>query len=99
MSLDCRKCAIKTRCTTAKYRTVTRHVHEDALDRMKARVDAAPELMRRRRCSVEHPFGTMKRMMSGRFLTRGIVGTSTEMALSVLAFNMIRSINLRAKPS
>jgi hypothetical protein len=38
----------------------------------------------------------MKRMMSGRFLTRGIRVTSTEMALSVLAFNMIRSINLRA---
>jgi hypothetical protein len=41
----------------------------------------------------------MKRMMSGRFLTRGIKGTSTEMALSVLAFNMIRSINLRARPN
>ncbi|MBN9567023.1 MAG: hypothetical protein J0H79_05380 [Alphaproteobacteria bacterium] len=46
-----------------------------------------------------HPFGTMKRMMSGRFLTRGIKGTSTEMALSVLAFNMIRSINMRTSPS
>jgi hypothetical protein len=41
----------------------------------------------------------MKRMMTGRFLARGIAGTSTEMALSVLAFNMIRSINLRATPS
>jgi hypothetical protein len=41
----------------------------------------------------------MKRMMTGRFLTRGITGSSTEMALSVLAFNMIRSINLRATPS
>ena len=38
-------------------------------------------------------------MMSGRFLTRGIKGTSTEMELSVLGFNMIRSINLRATPT
>ena len=66
---------------------------------MTARIIAALELMRRRRCSAEHPFGTMKRMMTGRFLTRGIKGTSTEMALSVLAFNMIQSINLRVQPS
>ncbi|SDA59390.1 hypothetical protein SAMN02927914_01483 [Mesorhizobium qingshengii] len=36
----------------------------------------------------------IKWMMTGRFLTRGTKGTSTEMALSVLAFNMVRSINL-----
>jgi transposase len=99
VSRDCSGCALKSRCTTAMRRSVTRHVHEDALDRMTARVANRPELMRLRRCSVEHPFGTMKRMMTGRFLTRGIAGTSTEMALSVLAFNMIRSINLRATPS
>lgn len=99
LSRDCSGCALKSRCTTAKRRSVTRHVHEDALNRMAARVAEAPEVMRLRRCSVEHPFGTMKRMMTGRFLTRGIAGTSTEMALSVLAFNMIRSINIRAKPS
>lgn len=99
VSRDCSGCALKARCTTAKRRSVTRHVHEDALDRMKARVATRPELMRLRRCSVEHPFGTMKRMMTGRFLTRGIAGTSAEMALSVLAFNMMRSINLRARLS
>lgn len=99
VSRDCSGCALKPRCTKAKRRSVTRHLHEDALDRMTARVADAPELMRLRRCSAEHPFGTMKRMMAGRFLTRGIAGTSTEMALSVLAFNMIRSINLRAMPS
>jgi transposase len=66
---------------------------------MSARVVADPGLMRQRRCSVEHPFGTMKRMMSGRFLTRGLPATRTEMALSVLAYNMIRSINLRAQSS
>lgn len=99
VSRDCSGCALKSRCTTAKRRSVTRHVHEEALDRMTARVASRPELMRIRRCSAEHPFGTMKRMMTGRFLTRGIAGTSTEMALSVLAFNMIRSINIRATPS
>lgn len=96
---NCGGCDLKSRCTKARNRTLTRHVHEDALERMAARVAESPDLMRRRRCSAEHPFGTMKRMMNGRFLTRGIRGTSTEMALSVLAFNLIRSINLRAAPS
>ena len=67
--------------------------------RMNARVVADTALLLRRRCSAEHPFGTMKRMMAGRFLTKGLGGTRTEMALSVLAFNMIRSFSLRARPS
>ncbi|WP_029006224.1 IS1182 family transposase [Azorhizobium doebereinerae] len=91
---NCGGCELKSQCTTARNRSLTRHVHEDALERMVARVAETPDVMRRRRCSAEHPFGTMKRMMNGRFLTRGITGTSTEMALSVLAFNMIRSVNL-----
>ncbi|MBY6239584.1 IS1182 family transposase [Methylosinus sp. Sm6] len=99
VSKDCSNCALKPRCTQAEVRWVSRHQHEDALERMSARVVADPGLMRRRRCSVEHPFGTMKRMMSGRFLTRGLPATRTEMALSVLAYNMIRSINLRAQAS
>lgn len=64
---------------------------------MAERVAARPDLMHLRGCSAEHPFGTIKRMMSGRFLTRGIKGTSTEMALSVMAFNLMRCINLRAR--
>ena len=99
VSKDCSNCALKPRCTQAEVRWVSRHQHEDALERMSARVVADPGLMRQRRCSVEHPFGTMKRMMSGRFLTRGLPATRTEMALSVLAYNMIRSINLRAQAS
>jgi transposase len=97
VSRDCSECELKPCCTQAERRWVSRHQHEDALERMKARVRSAPGLMRQRRCSAEHPFGTIKRMTAGRFLTRGIEGTSTEIALSVLAFNMIRSINLRAR--
>ena len=96
VSQDCSGCDLKARCTQAERRWVSRHQHEDALERMSARVKENPGMMRKRRCSAEHPFGTIKRMMSGRFLTRGIKGTSTEMALSVLAFNLIRSTNLKA---
>ena len=62
---------------------------------MNARVVADPNLMRQRRCAAEHPFGTIKRMTAGgRFLTRGLAGVRTEAALSVLAYNIRRTISL-----
>ena len=98
VSPDCSGCALKASCTTAAQRFVTRHLDEDARNRMAARATA--EMMRKRRCAVEHPFGTIKRMMAGgRFLTRNLKGTRTEMALSVLAYNILRAINLKAQPA
>jgi transposase len=92
---DCCGCALKPRCTTAKRRLLTRHFHEDALQRMNARVEADPDLMRQRRCAAEHPFGTIKRMTAGgRFLTKGITKVKGEAALSILAYNILRAINL-----
>jgi transposase len=94
-SNDCSGCALKPQCTTAARRHVSRHLHEDALNRMNAR--ATPQMMRRRRCAAEHPFGTIKRMMAGgRFLTRNLRATRTEMALSILAYNILRAINIKA---
>jgi len=62
---------------------------------MNARVKADPSLIPQRRCAVEHPFGTIKRMTAGgRFLTRGLKKVAGEAALSVLAYNIIRAINL-----
>ena len=89
------RCALKPRCTSAERRLLTRHFHEDALQRMNARLEADPDLMRQRRCAAEHPFGTIKRMTAGgRFLTRGITKVKAETALSVLAYNILRAINL-----
>jgi transposase len=58
---DCAGCSLKPRCTTAERRFVSRHLHEDALERMNARFHADPSLIRQRRCASEHPFGTIKR--------------------------------------
>ena len=86
---------LKPRCTTAERRFLTRHFHEHALQRMKARIEADPGLMRQRRCTAEHPFGTIKRMTAGgRFLTRGLAKVRAEAALSVLAYNIMRAMNL-----
>ncbi len=65
---------LRSECTTAKRRFVKRHLDEDALVQMNARATA--KLMASRRCTAEHPFGTVKRMMAGgRFLTRNLKGT------------------------
>ncbi|HEX5421853.1 MAG TPA: IS1182 family transposase [Gammaproteobacteria bacterium] len=97
---DCSGCALKPRCTTAARRFLTRHFHDDALQRMNARVEADPGLMRQRRCAAEHPFGTIKRMTAGgRFLTRGLTNVKAEAALSILAYNILRAINLIGAPA
>lgn len=52
-------------------------------------------MMRIRRQTVEHPFGTIKAWMGAtHFLTRTIGRVSTEMSLHVLAYNMKRVIKL-----
>jgi hypothetical protein len=52
-------------------------------------------MMRTRRQTVEHPFGTIKAWMGAtHFLTRTIGRVSTEMSLHVLAYNMKRVIKL-----
>jgi hypothetical protein len=75
-------------------RTIHRLIDQGALDRMERRIYADPSLMRIRRCTVEHPFGTIKRMSGGgRFLTRGLRKVKAEAALSVLAFNILHAVN------
>ena len=91
----CRTCAIKDRCTTAKERRVTRWEHEDVLDVVQQRLDEHPETMRRRRETVEHPFGTIKYWMGyTHFQMKTLKRVGTEMALHVLAYNLKRVINI-----
>lgn len=91
----CQYCALKTRCTTAKERRITRWEHEHLIEAMYARMEEKPDLMRTRRCTVEHPFGTIKAWMgSTHFLTRRLPNVRAEMALNVLAYNIKRMINM-----
>ena len=51
--------------------------------------------MRMRRETVEHPFGTMKaRMGATHFLMKTLPKVATEMALSGLAYNLTRVMNI-----
>lgn len=94
-SSACGDCAIKAQCTTGKNRRVSRWEDEEILERAQARLDRRPEIMRLRRATVEHPFGTIKSWMgSTHFLTKTLPRVRTEMSLHVLAYNMKRAINL-----
>ena len=91
----CGACDLKSQCTSGKERRVSRWVHEETLERVKARLDSFPDAMRVRRAVVEHPFGTLKQWMgSNHFLMKTTDRVSTETSLHVLAYNMKRVLNL-----
>jgi len=86
---------MKARCTTATQRVVTRWEHEHLLDDVQRRLDNNPLAMRIRRETVEHPFGTIKaRMGATHFLMKRLKNVKTETALSVLAYNLTRVMNI-----
>ena len=94
-SMNCKHCDLKSKCTTGKERRVSRWEHEEVLEAVQDRLDRHPEMMRIRRDTVEHPFGTLKRWMgSDHFLTRTFEHVSTEMSLHVLAYNLKRVMNI-----
>jgi transposase len=94
-SSACTHCPIKAQCTTSDYRRIRRWKHEAVLDAMQARLDRRPEMMRIRRQTVEHPFGTIKHWMGAtHFLTRTLGRVRTEMSLHVLAYNLKRVMRI-----
>jgi hypothetical protein len=91
----CQTCPVKARCTTGKERRITRWEHEHLVDEMRDRMSSEPALMKLRRSTVEHPFGTIKAWMGAtHFRMRRLKNVRTEMAFHVLAYNIKRMINL-----
>jgi transposase len=90
----CGSCALKARCTVGPRRYVSRHLHEDALQRMQQRT--TPEVMRLRAVTVELPFAALKYRIFGhpRFLLRGLAGAQTEISLATLVYNLKRMLNI-----
>src|ERR1700678_581484 len=94
-SSNCAQCALKKQCTPGKERRVTRWEHEEVLEAMQRRLDLAPDSMRIRRQTVEHPFGTIKMWMGWtHFQMRTLKHVRTEMSLHVLAYNMKRVMQI-----
>jgi len=96
----CRQCPIKAQCTRNKGgRRITRWVDEHLLEAMQARVEAQPEKVKLRKQLAEHPFGTIKQAMNqGYFLMRGLEKVRAEMALTVMAYNLKRVVQILGVP-
>jgi len=94
-SSKCQSCTLKTQCTPSTNRRVRRWEHEAVLEEMQRRLNQAPEMMKVRKRTVEHPFGTLKQWMGAtHFLTRKLNGVSAEMSLNVLAYNLKRVMKI-----
>jgi transposase len=95
----CTDCSLKGQCTKAAQRSIVRSFHEDARQAMDSRAKADPGWMKLRLGLVEHPFGVMKWMMgSPGFLVRGLKKAKSELALTVLGFNLKRTMAILSVP-
>jgi hypothetical protein len=66
------------------------------MERLNRRVQDRKEIVKLRKALVEHPFGSLKHWMDhGYFLMRGKPKVSTEMALSVLSYNLKRVLKIK----
>ena len=64
---------------------------------MQARLAKRPDILDRRRETVEHPFGTIKQWMDhGTFLMRGLEKVRGEFSLTALAYNLRRVLSIVA---
>ena len=94
-SSNCKTCTLKPQCTTGVNRRVKRWEHEAVLDQMQTNLEAMPDAMKIRRCTIEHTFGTIKSWMGAtHFLTKTKEHVSTEMSLHILAYNLKRVMNI-----
>ena len=92
---ECQTCPVQRGCTNGTERRITRWEHEDLVDAARERLGRDPDPMTLRRCTVEHPFGTIKAWMGHtHFLTRRLKNVRSEMALNVLAYNIKRMVSL-----
>jgi transposase len=92
----CGTCWLKAQCTKSKTgRKIKRWVHMSVIDRLKTRLEENPEVLRRRKALVEHPFGIIKIAMNHeRLLMKGMKNVAAEMTLTALSYNFKRVISI-----
>lgn len=98
-SAICKTCSIKDKCIPSKtfYKQIFRWEDEYIIEKhqQKMQTQEAKEIIKRRGCIVEHPFGTIKRNLGWtHFLVRGKEKVSGENALIMFTYNFKRLLNL-----
>ena len=93
---NCSTCECKSKCTRNKNgRVIFRWEHEEILDEMRERVKEDKDVVKKRNCMSEHPFGTIKRGFNqGYLLLKGLRKVGGEVGFTMLAYNIRRVINI-----
>lgn len=93
---ECSTCKYKGSCTTsASGRTIQRWEFESVLDTVCIDTLTHNEVYKRRRCIVEHPFGTIKRSMGySYYLRKQIENVNAETASMFIAYNLKRLLSM-----
>lgn len=94
----CTACPLRLQCLPKKtpYRQVSRWEHEEVLEEHRRRMAAkGREMIAKRACLAEHPFGTWKVWWGWtHFLQRGLAKVRAEMSLFVLTYNFRRVLSI-----
>jgi transposase len=93
----CTRCELRTKCLSVKgsRRVIERWEHDAVIERHRARMAGADDVMQRRKELAEHPFGTLKCRAGYRhFLVRGLAKVRGELGLMVLCYNFTRVLNI-----
>ena len=88
----CAQCSLRARCTKTEHRTVSRWEHEDCVERMKQKMAACPEKPAKRKTLIEHCWGTIKYLLPGGFLVKGLKKVGAEVSLVHFAYNLKRAL-------
>ena len=96
----CKECPNRDKCTKSSHgRTILRNEHEDIIEEAINRYKENSELYRMRQQLVEHPFGTMKRILGfTHFLTQRLENVKTENYLHVITYNLKRVLSIFRVP-
>jgi transposase len=88
----CAGCLQRARCTKTDYRTISRSEHEASMERMKQKMRERPEILAQRKGLIEHCWGTLKYMLPGGFLLKGLAKVGTELTLVHFGYNLKRAL-------
>jgi hypothetical protein len=92
----CSNCPVRDKCSDGKKgRSIQDRPFQRIADEVDRRTEEFSDMYKRRKQTVEHPFGTIKRALGfSYFLTRRTESVRTESLLHFLVYNMKRAINM-----
>ena len=92
----CSNCPVRDKCSDGKKgRSIQDRPFQRIADEVDRRTEESSDMYKKRKQTVEHPFGTIKRAFGfSYFLTRRTESVRTESLLHFLVYNMKRAINM-----